>query len=145
MLSQTVEYALRAVVYLSRQGDKPQTIQQIAGPTQIPPGYLAKVLLGLARNGILSSQRGFGGGFVLAIPADKLTMYDVVQAVDPIPRIHKCPLDNPDHALELCDLHKRLDQAAQYVENNFKEVTIAEVATKTVFTHEAPAPPSGKD
>ena len=128
MLSQTVEYALRSVVFLAEHEDKPYTIQQIAGPTKVPAGYLAKVLQSLVRHGILASQRGLGGGFTLAQPAEEISIYTVIQAVDPICRITKCPLDNPDHALHLCPLHRSLDEAALLIEDKFQSITIAKLA-----------------
>ena len=47
MLSQTVEYALRAVVHLAMRAPEPQTTAAIADVTKVPPAYLAKVLQGL--------------------------------------------------------------------------------------------------
>ena len=44
MLSQTVEYSLRAVVWLASHADCPQTNQQIADATLVPAGYLAKIM-----------------------------------------------------------------------------------------------------
>lgn len=133
MLSQTAEYALRAVVYLAQNDNRPATIKQIAGPTQVPPGYLAKVMQSLARSGLLVSQRGLGGGFTLAVAPETLTIYEVVQAVDPIVRITRCPLNNPAHAVELCALHKRLDQAAALIEESFRSATVADMLAKPAF------------
>ena len=62
MLSQTAEYALRVVVFLASREDNPATIAQIAAATQVPQGYLAKVLQSLARAGLTKSQRGLHGG-----------------------------------------------------------------------------------
>lgn len=133
MLSQTAEYALRAVVYLAEHDNTPHTIHQIAGPTKIPAGYLAKVLQALVRHGLLTSQRGLGGGFTLAIAPEQLTLYAVIQAVDPIMRITRCPIDKPDHASELCALHKRLDSAASMMEEMFRNTIVAEMVTTRVF------------
>ena len=44
MLSQTVEYALRAMVYLADQSPSPRTTEQIATATKVPAAYLSKVL-----------------------------------------------------------------------------------------------------
>ncbi|HZO87036.1 MAG TPA: Rrf2 family transcriptional regulator [Chthonomonadaceae bacterium] len=134
MLSQTAEYALRAVVFLAEQGNKPHTIQQIAAATQVPAGYLAKVMQALARHELVLSQRGLGGGFTLAIPAEKLTIYEVIQAVDPIRRITKCPLNNPAHERQLCALHRRLDEAMEAVEQSFRASTVAEMASALIFS-----------
>jgi Rrf2 family nitric oxide-sensitive transcriptional repressor len=133
MLSQTAEYALRAVVYIAENGNRPRTIKEIAGPTQVPQGYLAKVMLQLARHGIVVSQRGLGGGFSLAKSPDMTTILDVVQAVDPIRRITRCPLNNPAHASQLCSLHQRLDEAAAHIEETFRDATIAEMIGTPVF------------
>ena len=92
MFSQTAEYALRAVVALADGGGKPLTTQQIAGMTKVPANYLAKVLQSLGRAGIVSSQRGLGGGSVLARPAAEISVYEVIEAVDSIQRIRTCPL-----------------------------------------------------
>ncbi|MGH7140821.1 MAG: RrF2 family transcriptional regulator, partial [Pirellulales bacterium] len=92
MISQTAEYALRAIVYLADQSETPQTTQQIAEVTRVPAGYLAKVMQGLSRAGLVRAQRGLHGGFTLAVSAKKLTVLDVVRAVDPLRRIEHCPL-----------------------------------------------------
>jgi len=127
MISQTAEYALRAAVYLAENPGAPKTIQQIAGGASSPAGYLAKVMHSLVQAGVVQSQRGPGGGFVLAREPDRITMYDVVCAVDPIDRIVKCPLNRPDHESQICLLHQRLDEAARLVEESFRGTTLADV------------------
>lgn len=124
MISQTTEYALRAVVWLAANPEKPLTAQQIAEATRVPAGYLAKVLQGLSRAGLLHSQRGLGGGFTLARDPSSLTMWEVVQAVDPMKRIHECPLGFEAHGDELCPLHQQLDQAIANIEQTFTTCTI---------------------
>lgn len=126
MISQTAEYALRAIVYLADQGDAPQTTQQIAEVTRVPAGYLAKVMQSLGRAGLVRAQRGLHGGFTLAVPAKKLTVLDVVQAVDPLRRIEHCPLGIDSHQ-SLCPLHRRLDNAVAMVEKALGSSTIAEL------------------
>ena len=126
MISQTAEYALRAAVYLAAQDGEPRTVQQIADVTRVPAGYLSKVLQGLSRAALVHSQRGLGGGFTLAVPPGRLTIYDIVQAVDPLRRIKSCPLGIKGH-LNLCPLHRRLDQATALVEKALKDSTLAEL------------------
>lgn len=127
MISQTVEYALRAAVYLADQAPEPRTTEQIAAVTRVPQAYLSKVLQEMVRAGIVRSQRGIHGGFVLDRPAKKLTILEVVNAVDPIQRIRTCPLGLSSHGLRLCPLHRRLDAALASVESAFDRTTLAEV------------------
>ena len=127
MISQTAEYALRAVVYLADQGGEPRTNLQIAETTQVPTGYLAKVMQGLSRARIVNSQRGLNGGFTLKKSPDDLTVLEVINAIDPIRRIHECPLKLPSHGETLCPLHQRIDNAAALVEEAFGDTTISEL------------------
>ena len=130
MFSQTAEYALRAVVALADGGGKPLTTQRIAQTTKVPANYLAKVLQSLSRAGIVSSQRGLGGGSMLARPAAEISVYEVIEAVDPIHRIRTCPLDIASHGTDLCPLHRRLDNAAAQVENEFRATSIEDLVTE---------------
>ncbi|MBI84053.1 MAG: transcriptional regulator [Planctomycetaceae bacterium] len=124
MISCTAEYALRAIVYLADQTG-PQTNAQIAKATQVPGGYLSKVMQGLGRAGLVNGQRGLRGGFTLAREPEKLAVLEVVNVADPVRRFHKCPLDT--HGIELCPLHRGLDDAAKAVEETFGDTTIADL------------------
>ena len=127
MFSQTVEYSLRAVCFLAGQAPAARTTDQIATATRVPKPYLSKVLQGLSRGGIVHSQRGLGGGITLIKTPDQLTVLEVVNAVDPICRIHECPLGLAAHGVRLCPLHKRMDNALAQVEASFRESTLAEI------------------
>jgi Rrf2 family protein len=124
MLSQTAEYALRAVVFLADHVGEPTTTETIAEGTKVPVGYLAKIMQGLSRARLVTSQRGLYGGFVLSRSAKELTVYDVVQATDPILRITSCPLGLEGHGSNLCPLHRGLDNAMGAVEMTFKKMTV---------------------
>lgn len=127
MLSQTVEYALRAMVHLAALEPETATNSEtIAKRTKIPHGYLSKILRDLVVVELVRSQRGPSGGFTLARSAEKISLLDVINAVDPLARIKKCPLGNPAH-LKLCPLHSRLDAAIALIEKEFKQTTLAEL------------------
>ncbi len=127
MFSQTVEYALRAVVHLAYEAPEARTTAQIAEATRVPKDYLSKILQGLAKRGIVQTQRGVGGGISLLKTPEEVTILDVVNAVEPIERITSCPLGLRTHGVRLCPLHKRLDAAMASVEEAFRNTTLAEV------------------
>jgi Rrf2 family nitric oxide-sensitive transcriptional repressor len=127
VISQTSEYALRAVVCLGANPGLPLTTRAIAGQTRVPPDYLSKVLQGLSKAGMVSSQRGLRGGFVLTRSLDDLTVLDVINAVDALKRIEQCPLALAAHRNQLCSLHKRLDEGIALVEALFGGTTIGEL------------------
>jgi Rrf2 family transcriptional regulator, nitric oxide-sensitive transcriptional repressor len=133
MISQSAEYSLRAVLCLATsQPGQAMTTQQIADRARVPAGYLAKVLQTLGRSGIVTSQRGLNGGFSLAVAPGALTLLAVVSAVEPSRRITECPIGHPDHAVNLCPLHRRLDAAAAGVERMLRETTVADVLAESL-------------
>lgn len=127
MISQTAEYALRAVVALASHPDEALVTQRLADLTKVPAGYLSKVLQSLRRSGLVDSQRGLGGGFTLTRSPAEITVFDVVEAVDPLQRIRMCPLGLAAHGVRLCPLHKRLDDAMKMVEDAFRASSLAEL------------------
>jgi Rrf2 family transcriptional regulator, nitric oxide-sensitive transcriptional repressor len=127
MFSQTVEYALRAVVFLANEAPQARTTDQIAAATRVPKAYLSKVLQGLARHDVVHTQRGVGGGITLRKTPAELTILEVVNAVEPIERIHTCPLGLATHGKHLCPLHRRMDDALATVEEAFRNSTLAEI------------------
>ena len=79
MLTRTAEHAVRAVIVLARAyGTRPVSADEIASLLGAPHNYLSKTLNALARRGILTSVRGPGGGFALAVAPDLLTVADIV-------------------------------------------------------------------
>lgn len=140
MFSQTVEYALRAMIFLAQNTEKPQSTEAIAEVTKVPAAYLSKVLQAMAKKGLVISQRGLHGGFRLAKSAEEVNILDIVNSVDPIVRIQTCPLELKSHGTHLCPLHRRMDNAMAEVERALSESTLAEVLaepTKSVPLYEA--------
>lgn len=131
MISASAEYALRAIVCLAGGNGAPQTSHTVAQLSRVPAGYLAKILQQLVKAGLVTSQRGLNGGFMLARPAEQITLLDVVQVSDPSRRIHNCPLGIAAHGTRLCPLHRRLDQAIAMAEHALEEVNVAELLAQS--------------
>ena len=127
MFSTTTEYALRAMVLLAMRRGAPQTAQQIATETKVPIDYLFKVLQSLSRAGLVQAQRGKNGGFSLMNDPADISIYQVVQAVDPMKRIANCPLGLKSHGVRLCSLHRKLDDAVQHIQEAFSSTSLADL------------------
>ena len=130
MLSKTAEYALRAVVCLAGWPEHPASADLLAQKTKVPRSYLHRVLQDLAAAGLVQSRPGPGGGYELARSAKKVTILDVVNAVEPIERIRQCPLGLKSHRA-LCPLHRQLDQAYAATEVAFRGVTLRDLIDST--------------
>ena len=76
------EYALRAATVLASSGRGPVKSEAIAAAEEIPLRFLHNILASLTRAGILSSLRGADGGYELCREATKISVADVIRAVE---------------------------------------------------------------
>ena len=82
-ISRSTGYALLAVGYIAKHKDKGIILSQnISKAYNIPLEYLLKILQQLVKANVLRSKRGPRGGFSLAKPVKKITMIQVIEAVD---------------------------------------------------------------
>ncbi|MFT5424367.1 MAG: Rrf2 family nitric oxide-sensitive transcriptional repressor [Phycisphaerales bacterium] len=127
MLSQTSEYALRAMSTLAYAPDQLTPTPVLAEMTKVPFNYLAKVLQSLAQADLIIGRRGVGGGYRLAQPAADISLLTIINAIDPIERIECCPLGLSNHGSNLCPLHQALDQAAKGLIEQFEGTTLKDL------------------
>lgn len=82
-MNEGVEWAMHVLLALAWAGDdRPVPTAQLASSYDLPQAYLHKQLQALARAGILESLPGAHGGFLLARPPEKITLMDVVAAIE---------------------------------------------------------------
>lgn len=82
MLSQTSEYALRAMVCLASQDDRLCPTPILAKEADVPNNYLAKILQMLSSADLVTGRRGVGGGYRLSRNPAEIKLLDIVNAVD---------------------------------------------------------------
>lgn len=134
LLSQTSEYALRAVLYIAGR-DGPARAADIADAVGVPPNYMSKTLHQLVRAGVLLSTRGPSGGFRLAVAARQLTLETVVASFAARGE-RRCLLglgvcgSVPD-----CAVHARWTPVAAEVDRFFSRTTVA-----TLLSHRSNTP-----
>ena len=109
MLSNTTDYALRAILVLARRGaGRTLRADEIADAAGAPRNYMAKTLNALTKAGLLTSTRGPTGGFALAVPPANLTIARIVDVFEVPRRTPHCLLGtgrcNP---AEPCAAHQR--------------------------------------
>ncbi len=90
IFSRPCEYAIRAMTHLADSPGGVARAQEIAAAEDIPLPILSKVLQDLARDGLLKSRRGPGGGFRLARPPEHISLRDVVAAIDGTEDFYRC-------------------------------------------------------
>ena len=143
MLSQTAEYALRAVLYLAeRPPDSPVRVVEMAGALGIPHNYLSKTLHALARVGVLASVRGPTGGFMLGRPAHQLPLAAVVAPFDHVAERRRCLLGRPECTDRgACAAHHAWKETSEKVSRFFHSTTIGDLRAGGLSAPSSRVPP----
>jgi Rrf2 family protein len=131
-LTRKGEYAIRGIIYLAQQPPgKMALISEIAEAAEVPQTFLAKIFQGFAKLGIVNSFRGTGGGFTLGRPASRITLREVVEAVEGPIMPNRCLMDNGscDRGIE-CLVHPVWRKVQSQVVQILESVTIDELAKK---------------
>ena len=128
--SRSVEYALRALTHLATLPRGAQKMaREIAAEEDAPLFYLAKTLQQLARRGILHSVKGPSGGFSLNRPSRKISLMDVVEALDGRDAFERCAIGLPECDDETpCALHDIYKPVRQTVIRYLTRTTLADLA-----------------
>lgn len=142
MLSQTAEYALRAVASLAPNKGQLVPTNELAKLADVPPPYLAKVLQQLAAAEIIRGRRGVGGGYTLSRDPSDISLLEVALAVGPI-REPRSELTLRSKADGLADLHQLIDSSAAHLRDNLERTTVADVAQRTDQMSDDPPAPVG--
>ena len=131
------DYAVRAAVELAAVGSgDPVKAEQIAEAQSIPLNFLENILAELRRAGIVESRRGAAGGYLLARPAEEITLADVIRAVEgPLANVRGISPDLLEYegsAERLRDVWVALRASVRAV---LEQVTLADVAKGELPPH----------
>jgi Rrf2 family protein len=135
MVGKTSEYAIRALVFvlMQNQAGKRPGFKEIAKKTNSPEQFTAKILQKLAREQLVSSAKGRGGGFFFDQPVVPLNLYDVIRVLEGESFFSKCGFglehcncENP------CPMHDDYSPVREGFFNMVKNVTIQSLASKIV-------------
>ncbi len=82
-LTRAGDYGLQAIIFLSTKAPEGEaSADEIARELHLPSSFLKKILQRLSSTGILRSTKGYDGGFSLSRPPERLSMLDVIEAID---------------------------------------------------------------
>ena len=82
ILSKLADYGVIVATHLAAHPERQETAAAIAAATRLPPATVAKVLKALAHSGLASPTRGAAGGYRLARLPAKISVAEVVAAID---------------------------------------------------------------
>lgn len=133
-LSRKADYALIALSHLARSPEQVFSCREIASRYRVPLATLTNTMKVLTRAGILVSERGAHGGYGLARAAVRITLYDIIEAVDGPPSLVRCVerWDGSENGrcdiAETCPVRLPVRRIHNRLVAVLREVTLAEIA-----------------
>lgn len=130
-LSKKIEYALLAVQFIASRSGAVATAKEIAEQHNISFELLAKVLNTLSKSGFLISYQGSQGGYSLALPAEFVTVADIISVVEGRQNIVDCAHGVTDcdcAAFHTCTIKSPMQLLQGRIDDVFRSMTIAELA-----------------
>ncbi len=130
-ISAKADYAVRAAVELAAAPDeKPIKAERIATAQEIPLNFLENILGELRHAGIVRSQRGAEGGFRLAKPPERITVADIIRAVEgPLASVRGGPPEEASYGGASASLPRVWIAVRANLRKVVEHVTVADVAT----------------
>jgi len=137
MLSNSCRYGIRAVIYLaSQQQEAGKTgIRKISEDLGLPSPFLAKILMQLAKQKILASIKGPHGGFSLLRSPEKISVLDIINAIDGSDVFTNCIMHNGScekigTEKKFCPMHEDYEKTRKEMIRLFSEKTIYDLALR---------------
>lgn len=137
-LSTRARYATRAMIELALQyGKGPLQLKEVAKKQEVSDKYLEQVLTSLRREGILHTQKGNRGGYLLARPPSEITLYEIVRSVEGSLAPVAC-VDNPAFCekTERCVTRDIWSKLKDKIVEELTSITLLELAQKQTKINE---------
>ena len=132
MLSKSCVYGIRAVLYLTLNGDRQfVSIKEIAQKLDISFHFLTKILQVLTQHGLIASFKGPKGGVKLAREPQQISILDIIITLDGEGLFDQCILGLPGCMdKKPCPLHEEWQEQREKLKQNFKSADLKNLALK---------------
>jgi Rrf2 family protein len=141
-LSKKTDYALMAIQYMASKGaDRVVNTKEIAEEYKIPVELLAKVLQKLGKKGLIASQNGPKGGYVLAKSPDSISVLSIIQAIEGHLGITECYHNEDSQCMQMarCNIRTPLRNIQNSIYGLLDSMSIEDMSTFSTATIAPPA------
>ena len=127
-LSKKADYGLIALKHLARHAEESVSAREIAKEYRIPGELLAKIMQRLARKGLVVSQQGTHGGYILGRDPSRISIVDVIEALDGPIGITPCERGSSCEQMEKCSVKDPLMAVRAKMVRVLSDTSIYELA-----------------
>ncbi len=132
VITRATEYAVRAIIFLAQQPKDGIVLKKdICRTQEVTPAFLTKIFQPLIKAGIVNSQRGVGGGFLLAKDPGEITMLDILEAEEGKLKLNHCLVDADFCQRDAyCSAHEVWHDAQREMAEVLKNYSIADLVRR---------------
>jgi len=132
VITRATEYAVRAVIFLAQQPKDSIVLKKdICRTQEVTPAFLTKIFQPLIKAGIVNSQRGVGGGFLLAKDPSEVNMLDILEAEEGKLKLNHCLIDTDFCQRDAyCSAHEVWYDAQREMAEVLKRYSIADLVRR---------------
>ena len=139
VLTRKADYALLAMAYLGRASGKDEvsSAREISAEYSIPLSVLMNILKTLQREGFIGSVRGARGGYLLARPAESISLAEIISAIEGPLQVTRCsePPEGTEHGpcerSPWCPVRGPVQLVQAKLDQFFREVTLADLVERS--------------
>jgi Rrf2 family protein len=128
LINREADYALKALLMIARRAGEVTSVSELTGKLGIPRPYLRKIMQGLARDGVVRSFKGRGGGFLLGRPAGEIAVADIVRIFQGEISLHDCLFKKVICAdVSTCPLRQAIGRLERRLVRDLEVLSIASI------------------
>ena len=134
-LTRKADYAIVALVHMAHRGSERSSAREVAESTQVPLPMLTNILHQLLHHGLITSAMGSKGGYLLAKPAERISLVQIIDAIEGPFKLTVCCESEPngmdDHLCDLedgCQVKEPLRRVHRSLRRFLNQITLAHLA-----------------
>jgi len=129
VITRATEYAIRTIIYLAKHPKGEIVLKKdICRTQEVTPAFLTKILQPLIKAGIVDSQRGVGGGFLLNKKAEEITLLQILEAEEGPLGLNHCLVEKGLCQRDaLCSAHRVWEEAQNSMVGVLQKHSIADL------------------
>src|SRR4030042_4841542 len=128
LITKDTDYVIQALVFMAKNSDRGFSVKEISNELDLSLSYLRKLLQILNKEGVLTSVKGKGGGFVLKLKPDKIFIQDLINIFQGKLDIKNCCVKNKKCSnVTECILHKKLINVEAFIKREIGSMSIKNI------------------
>jgi len=131
-ITRETDYGIVLTAFMATREQQPFSAATLAKERRLPLPMVSKILKSLARAGVLTSQRGAKGGYLLARSPDRISVADIVDALEGPIAITECSADSSPDCLSHCSVSGHWHRINRVVREALDNITLRQMSEPPV-------------